>query len=127
MTCRHFARREFLHRAAGAPALVSLPNYAKAKSYPVRPVRVIVGQAAGSGSDILARLIAEWLSARLGEAFVVENRPGAGGNIGAEAVIRARPDGHTLLVITSTNAINRALFGAIPFDVARDISPVASV
>jgi tripartite-type tricarboxylate transporter receptor subunit TctC len=88
---------------------------------------LIVGQAAGSGSDILARLIAQWLSERLGQPFVVENRPGAGGNIGAEAVVRAPPDGYTLLVITSTNAINSALFDNLPFNFVRDVVPIATV
>jgi tripartite-type tricarboxylate transporter receptor subunit TctC len=90
-------------------------------------VRFVVGQAAGSGSDILARLIAQWLADRFGQSFVVENRPGAGGNIGAEAVVRAPPDGHTLLVITSTNAINAALSDNLSFNVVRDIAAIASV
>jgi tripartite-type tricarboxylate transporter receptor subunit TctC len=90
-------------------------------------VRLVVGQAAGSGSDILARLIAQWLSDRLGEPFVVENRPGAGGNIGAEAVVRAPADGHTLLVVTSTNVINAALYENLTFNFVRDIAAVATV
>ena len=104
-----------------------LAGYGRAQSYLRRPVRIVVGQAAGSGSDILARLIAQWLSERLGHAFVIENRPGAGGNIGAEAVVRAAPDGHTLLLITSTNAINTALYPNLTFNVVRDIAAVGSV
>ena len=90
-------------------------------------MRLIVGQAAGSGSDVLARLIAQWLSDRLGQPFVVENRPGAGGNIGTEAAMRAAPDGHALLAITSTNAINTALSDTPSFNVVQDITAVASV
>jgi tripartite-type tricarboxylate transporter receptor subunit TctC len=121
------ARRRFLHLAAGACALPALAGIARAQSYPTRPVRLIVGQAAGSGSDVLARLIAQWLSERLGQPFVIENRPGAGGNIGAEAAVRAPPDGHTLLLITSTNAINTALYDNLNFNVVRDIAAVGSV
>jgi tripartite-type tricarboxylate transporter receptor subunit TctC len=102
-------------------------NFATAQSYPSQPVRLIVGQAAGSGSDILARLIGQRLSERLGYPFVIETRPGAGGNIGAEAVVRAPPDGHTLLVITSTNTINTALYDYLNFNFVRDIAAVATV
>jgi tripartite-type tricarboxylate transporter receptor subunit TctC len=111
----------------GACALVAAPALARAQSFPTRPVRLVVGQAAGSGSDVLARLIAQWLSERLGQAFVIENRPGAGGNIGAEAVVRSPADGYTLLLITSTNTINAALYDSQGFNVVRDISAVASV
>jgi tripartite-type tricarboxylate transporter receptor subunit TctC len=121
------ARRRFLQLAIGAGALVPLSKIAKAQSYPRRPVRFVVGQAAGSGSDILARLIAQWLSDRFGQSFVVENRPGAGGNIGAEAVVRSSADGHALLLITSTNAINAALSDKLSFNVVRDIAAIASV
>ena len=120
-------RRHLLHMAASACALGTFPKIAKAQPFPTRPVRVIVGQAAGSGSDVLARLIAQWLSERLGQPFVVENRPGAGGNIGAEAVVRSSADGHTLLLITSTNAINTALYDNLSFNVVRDIAAIASV
>ena len=120
-------RRRLLHSAAGFCALAALPKIVGAQSYPSRTVRVVVGQAAGSGSDVLARLIAQGLSERLGQAFVVENRPGAGGNIGAEAVVRAAADGHMLLLITSTNAINTALYDNLSFNILRDITAVGSV
>ncbi len=120
-------RRHLLHLAAGACAFGTFPKIAKAQPFPTRPVRLIVGQAAGSGSDVLARLIAQWLSDRLGQPFVVDNRPGAGGNIGAEAVARSPADGHTLLLITSTNAINAALYNNLSFNVVRDIAAIASV
>ena len=108
-------RRHLMRLAASACALGAFSKIARAQPFPTRPVRVIVGQAAGSGSDVLARLIAQWLSDRLGQPFVVENRPGAGGNIGAEAVARAPADGHTLLLITSTNAINTATLRQLEF------------
>jgi len=120
-------RRRLLHSAAGLCALAALPKVACAQSYPNRPVRVVVGQAAGSGSDVLARLIAQRLSERLGQPFVVENRPGAGGNLGAEAVVRASPDGYTLLLITSTNSINAAFYENLSFNFVRDIAPVGSI
>src|ERR1700745_572682 len=94
-------RRIFLHRAAGAAALPAVPNIAKAQAYPSRPVRIIVGQAAGSGSDTAARLIGQRLSERLGQQFFIENRPGAAGNIATETVVRAPPDGHTLLLVNA--------------------------
>jgi tripartite-type tricarboxylate transporter receptor subunit TctC len=99
-------RRTFLHLAAGAAALPAASRIAWAQSYPARPVKIIVGQAAGSGSDTFARLIGQFLSERLGQPFVVENRPGAGGNIATEAVVRSPPDGYTLLLVNSANTIN---------------------
>lgn len=120
-------RRQLINASVGACALVAAPAIAKASPFPTRPVRLVVGQAAGSGSDVLARLIAQWLADRLGQPFVVENRPGAGGNIGAEAVVRSPADGHTLLLITSTNVINMALYDSESFNVVRDIAAVASV
>lgn len=120
-------RRRLLMLATGFYTLAALPKSANAQPYPTRPVRIIVGQAAGSGSDVLARLMAQWLSERLGQPFVVENRPGAGGNIGADAVVRAPADGHTLLLITTTNAINAALDANQNFNVVRDIAAVGSV
>ncbi|HET7155388.1 MAG TPA: tripartite tricarboxylate transporter substrate-binding protein, partial [Hyphomicrobiaceae bacterium] len=120
-------RRRLLCSAAGFCALAALPKSAGAQSYPSRPVRVVVGQAAGSGSDVLARLIAQWLSDRLGQPFVVDNRPGAGGNLGAEVVVRSAADGYTLLLMTSTNVINAALHNNLNFNVVRDIAAIASV
>ena len=121
------ARRRLLHLVMGAIALAAVSTIANAQSYPTRPVRLIVGQAAGSGSDIIARLIGQHLSDQLGQPFVVENRPGAGGKIAAEAVARAPPDGYTLLLITSTNAINAALYDKLNFNFIRDIRPIASI
>src|SRR5438093_532304 len=122
-----FFRRQFLHLAAGAAALPAAARLAWAQSYPTRPVRMFVGFAAGQAIDILARLMGQWLSERLGQQFIVENRPGAGGNIAVEAVVRAPPDGHTLLVIGANNAINPALYEKLNFDLARDIVPVAAI
>ena len=102
-------RRQFLHLAAGAAALPALPRIARAQAYPTRPVRVIVGFTPGSAPDIVARLMGQWLSERLGQPFVIENRPGAGSNIATEAVVRATPDGYSLLLIGGYNAINATL------------------
>jgi tripartite-type tricarboxylate transporter receptor subunit TctC len=120
-------RRRFLRLAAGAAALPTVSRFAWAQAYPTRPVHLIVGFAAGGGQDVLARLLGQWLSERLGQSFVVENRPGAGGNIGAEAVVRAAPDGYTLLVIGPPNAINATLYDKLNFDFIRDIAPVAGI
>ena len=119
-------RRQFLHLAAGAAALPAVARVAWAQAYPSRPVRIVVGFPAGQAIDIQARLIAQWLQERLGQPFVVENRPGAGGNVGAEAVARAAADGHTLLIIASNNAINVTLYPGAGFGFARDIAPAAS-
>jgi len=119
-------RRRFLQAAAGAAALPFLARTAAAQDYPARPVRVIVGQAAGSSSDIIARLIAHRLSERLGQQFVVEDRPGAGGNIATESVVWATPDGYTLLLVNSQNAISASLY-KLKFDFIRDIDPIAGV
>jgi tripartite-type tricarboxylate transporter receptor subunit TctC len=120
-------RRQFLHLAAGAVVLPMLPQSARAQGYPTRLVRIIAPSAAGNTSDILARLIGHWLSERFGKPFIVENRPGAGGNIGTEAVVKAPPDGYTLLTITPPNAINATLYDRLNFNFIRDIAPVASI
>ena len=119
-------RRTFLHRAATAAALPAISRIARAQTYPTRPVRMVVGFPAGQAIDIQARLMAQWLSERLSQPFVVENRPGAGGNVGAEAVARAPADGYTLLIIASNNAINVTLYDKASFDFARDIAPIAT-
>jgi len=120
-------RRKFLHLFAGAIALPTAPRIARAQVYPSRPVRIIVGFPAGGSVDIVARLIGQWLSERLGQQFVIENRAGAGSNIGAEEVVRAPPDGYTLLQISSSNAFNAALYENLKFNFIRDIMPVASI
>jgi tripartite-type tricarboxylate transporter receptor subunit TctC len=120
-------RRRFLHLAAGAAALPALPRIALAQAYPTRPVKIIVGQAAGSSSDIVARLIAQFLTEKLGQPFLVEVRPGAAGNIATEAVTRMPPDGYTLLLLNSQNAINVALYEKLNFDFVGDIAPVGKV
>src|SRR5262245_14124896 len=120
-------RRNFLHLAAGAAALPAVSRVARAQTYPSRPVRVIVPFAPAGTTDILARLIGQWLSERLGQQFVIDNRPGGGGNIGTEAVVRASPDGYTLLLVTAANAINTTLYEKLNFSFIRDIAPVASI
>ncbi len=120
-------RRQFLRVAAGAVALPTVSCFAWAQAYPTRPVRLIVGFAPGGASDIAARLIGQWLSERLGQQFVVENRPGASSNIATEAVVNAPPDGYTLLTATSVNAANATLFDKLNFDFIRDIAPVAGI
>src|SRR5215831_940475 len=120
-------RREFLHLAAGAAALPAVSRIAWAQAYPTRPVRIIVGYPPGGATDAVARLIAQQLSERLGQQFIVDYRPGPGGNIGTEAVVRSQPDGHTLLLIFSGNAINVTFYDKLEFDFIRDIAPVASI
>src|SRR6202521_4012977 len=120
-------RRRFLQLATGAAALPAVSRIAAAQTYPTRPVHIIVGFAAGGGVDITARLIGQWLSERLGRSFVIENRPGAGGNIGTEAVVNAPPDGHTLLLATVPNAVNATLYEKLNFSFIRDIAPVAGI
>ena len=122
-----FRRRQFLHLAGAAVALPAVSRFAWAQAYPSRPVRVVVGLAAGSGADILARLIGQWLTERLGQSFIIENRSGAGTNIATETVVRAAPDGHTLLMVTPANAINATLYERLNFNFIRDITPVASI
>ena len=120
-------RRKFLHLAAGAAALPVLSRIARAQAYPTRPVRIIVGYPAGGGTDIVARLIGQWLSERLGRPFIVENRPGANTNITTEAVVRAPPDGYTLLVVDISGALNATLYDKLTFNFIRDIAPVSGI
>src|SRR4051794_40423311 len=120
-------RRSFMHLAAGAAAFPAALRNAKAQSYPARPVRLIVSAPPGGPQDILARLIGQWLSEGLGQPFIVENRPGAGTNIGTEAVVKAPPDGYTLLLVNSANAINASLYEKLSFNFIRDIAPIAAI
>jgi tripartite-type tricarboxylate transporter receptor subunit TctC len=120
-------RRQFLHLAAGVALLPSMSRIAQGQTYPSRPVRIIVGLAAGSSLDILARLMGQWLTERLGQPFVIENRPGAGTNIATEAVVKAAPDGYTLLMVSPANAINATLYDKLSFNFVHDIVPIASV
>src|SRR6516162_2016714 len=120
-------RRQFLHLAAGAAVLPAVSHIARAQAYPSRPVRLIVPIAPGGAADITARLIGQWLSERLGQPFVIDNRPGGGSNIGTEAVVRAPADGYTLLMVGGYNAINATLYEKLNFDFIRDIAPVAGV
>src|SRR4051794_37697698 len=121
------SRRQILNLAVGAAALSALPRPARAQSYPSRPVRIIVGFPAGGASDITARLIGQWLSERLGQQFIIENRPGAGTNIGTEAVAKSPPDGYTLLLVSVANTVNATLYEQLNFDFVRDIAPVAAL
>src|SRR5262249_47650591 len=120
-------RRQFLHLAAGATALPAVSRIAQAQTYPSRPVRIVVGLAAGGGTDIVARLIGQWLSERLGQSFVIENRPGAAGNVATEAVVNAPADGYTLLAVSPGAAINATLYDKLGFDFLRDMAPVAGL
>src|SRR6188474_1994074 len=120
-----FPRRKFLHLIAGAAAVPAIPLAARAQAYPARPPHVVTGFPPGGISDTYARLIAQWLSERMGQQFVVENRPGAGGNLAAESVARAAPDGYTLLLTTSADAWNTTLYANNKFNLPRDLTPVA--
>src|SRR5215475_12256495 len=120
-------RRNFLHLAVGAAALPAVSRVARAQAYPTRPVRIIVGFPASATPDIVARLVGQALSERLGQPVVIENRPGAAGNIATEAVVRATPDGYTLLLANGANAISATLYEKLSFDFIRDIAPVASI
>jgi tripartite-type tricarboxylate transporter receptor subunit TctC len=122
-----YPRRQFLHLAMSAVTLPAISLSARAEAYPTRPVHIIVGFGAGSAADILARLMAQWLSERLGQPFIIENRTGAGGNIGSEAVVHARPDGYTLLLAGNWDAINATLYDKLSFNFIRDIAPVAGI
>ena len=120
-------RRSFLHLAAGAAALPALSRIARAQAYPTRPVRLVVGFAAGGTQDVIARLLGSWLSERLGQQIVIENRAGAASNIAAEAVIKSPPDGYTLFMVGPNNAINASLYDKLNFDFVRDFAPVAGI
>lgn len=120
-------RRRFLYVAAGVAALPAVSHVAWAQSYPSRPVRIVVGFPPGGPTDIVARLIGQYLSERLGQQFVIENRPGAGGNIGTETVVRAQPDGYTLLLVNTANAISATLYNNLNFTFLRDIAPIAGI
>src|ERR1700685_3300980 len=120
-------RRRFLHLAASADALPPPPRIPRPDPYPSRPVQMIVGFPPGAAPDIIARLAAQWLSEKLGQNFVVENRPGAGSNIGTEAVVRSQPDGYTILADVLSNVLNASLYQNLSFNFMRDIAPVATV
>jgi len=120
-------RRNFLHLAAGAAALPAVSRFARAQTYPTRPVRIVVPFTPGGASDITARLMGQWLSERLGQQFVIDNRPGGGTNIGTEAVVRAPADGYTLLMVGGYNAINATLYDKLNHNFIRDIAPVAGI
>ena len=121
------ARRQFMHLAAGAAAVAAFPQSGFALDYPTRPVRIVVGFSPGGAPDIVARLLGQWLTERLGQPFIVEIRGGAGGNIGTEAVVRAAPDGYTLLLVAPNDAINATLYDKLNFNFIRDIEPVAGI
>jgi tripartite-type tricarboxylate transporter receptor subunit TctC len=123
----NIGRRRFLHLTATAAALPAVSRVAQADSYPSRPVHLIVFYTAGGGNDIIARLMGQWLSQRLGQSFVIENRPGGGGNIGTEYVVRAAADGYTLLLSSTANTVNASLYPKLGFDFGRDIAPVAGI
>src|SRR5262245_12555878 len=120
-------RRHFLHLAAGAAALPTVPRFAWGQAYPMRPVRIIVGAAPSGTYDIMARLIGEWLSERLGQPFIIENRPGAGTTIGTEAVVKAPPDGYTLLLVGAAAVTSALLYDKLNFNLIRDIAPVGVI
>jgi tripartite-type tricarboxylate transporter receptor subunit TctC len=120
-------RRALLHLAAGAAAWPIMPRIARAQTYPSRPVRIVVAIAPGGAQDIIARLMGQWLSERLGQSFVIDNRPGGGSNIGTEAVVRAPPDGYTLLLVGLHNAVNVTLYEKLNYNFIRDIAPVAGI
>jgi len=120
-------RRQFLHLTAGATALSAVSRFAWAQSYPARPVRIVVTFPAGSTSDVLARPVGQWLSERLGQPFVIDNRPGAGGTIGTEAVVRSPADGYTLLLVSGAHTVNETLYDKLNFSFIRDIAPIVGI
>src|SRR5262249_25258157 len=121
------SRRNFLHLAAGAAALPAVPRVARAQAYPARPVRLLIGFAPGGTQDVIGRLLGQWLTERLGQQFVIDNRPGGGGNIGTEAALRAPADGYTLLLVGGLNAVNATFYDKLNYNFIRDIAPVASI
>src|SRR5262245_51237745 len=123
----HPSRRKILQLGGAAVIAAAAPSIALAQPYPTKPVRIIVGFPPGGGYDILARLMGHWLSERLGQPFVIENRPSAGGNIGTEAVVKAVPDGYTILLCGASHTINTTLYENLSFNFTRDIAPVASI
>jgi tripartite-type tricarboxylate transporter receptor subunit TctC len=120
-------RRQFLHLAAGAAALPAVSRFAWAQAYPSRPVRIIVTFAAGSANDVHGRLFGQWLSERLGQPFIVDNRPGGGGNLGVAEAVRSRPDGYTLLVLSISHAVNANPYDKLPYNIVHDTTPIASI
>lgn len=118
-------RRQFLHFAAGGVTIPAVSTIARAQAYPIRPIHLVVGFPPGGPTDVFARLMGQWLSERMGQPFVIENRPGAGSNLGTEAVIRSPPDGYTLLLVASANAINATLYDRLSFNFVEDIAAVA--
>src|SRR4051794_16514168 len=120
-------RRQFLRLGAGAAAVPVASRMARAQAYPSHPVRIVVGYTPGGSADLTARLMGQWLSERLGQAFIIENRPGGGTNIATEAVVRAPPDGYSLLLAAPANAINATLYDKLSFDFLRDMEPVAGI
>jgi tripartite-type tricarboxylate transporter receptor subunit TctC len=122
-----FLRRQFLHLAAGAALLPALSRSAGAQSYPTRPIRLIIGYTPGGSADLTARLMGQWLSERLGQSFVIENRPGGGTNIATEAALRAAPDGYTLLLVAPANAINATLYSKLNFNFLQEMEPIAGI
>src|SRR5271154_4170163 len=121
------ARRRFLRLAASAAALPVASRLARADTYPSRPVRIVAALPAGSSPDIVARLMAQWLSERLGQQFIIDNRPGANGNVGTESAVRAAPDGYTLLQAIAANTVNASIYKNLSFDFVRDIAPIAGI
>ena len=123
----HLPRRRFLQLAAALPVAPAMPRIAQAQAYPSKPVRIVAGFSSGSAMDTIARVMGQWLTERLGQSFVVENRGGAGGNLGTEAVVRSAPDGYTLLICGSPDAINATLYDKLSFNFLRDTTPVAAI
>src|SRR6266852_3841740 len=121
------ARRQFLHLAAGAAALPVISRAARAQTYPARPVRWVVGFPAGGGADIVVRIVAQWLSERLGQPVFIENKPGASSNLSVQTVVNSPPDGYTLLFVAASAAVNTSLFEQLPFQLLRDIAPVSGL